>query len=109
MKTDLSPQIFDLLVALSHGPQHGYALMQRIETMHEGNYKPSSGVIYANLQRLVDWGWCKEVAAPGKGEDTRRKHYQATETGLGAARAHVGKQQEKLKAASRSLRGLTSC
>lgn len=109
MKTELSPQIFDLLVALSHGPQHGYALMQRIEAMHDGHYKPSSGVIYANLQRLVDWGWCKEAPAPGIGEDARRKHYQATESGLGAARGHAAKQQEKLTQAKRALGGLSSC
>lgn len=103
MTQDISPPILDLILALAHGPQHGYALMLRIEAMHKGAYKPSPSVIYTNLQRLVDQGWAAEVAAPALGEDARRKHYQATSAGLSAARSYVASQQDRLRAASKLL------
>ena len=108
MSPELSPPIFDLLVALSQGPQHGYALMKSIEAAHGGHYKPSPGVIYSNLQRLVDARWAKEVGAPKNSTDERRKHYEITEQGLGAARTHCAQAQAKLTQAAHVL-GAASC
>lgn len=107
MDLPLSPQVFDLLVALSHGPQHGYALMQRISQMHESRYKPSPGVVYSNLQRLVDWGWAEEAPPPSSKEDARRKHFRITTSGLEIARSHALKEQARLQQAS-SVLGVVS-
>ena len=107
MDLPLSPQVFDLLVALSHGPQHGYALMLRISDMHGGRYKPSPGVVYSNLQRVVDWGWAEEAPPPSSEEDARRKHFRITATGLEAARSHAAQEQARLKQAS-SILGVLS-
>ena len=109
MPPDLSPPVFDLLVALSHGPQHGYALMKRIEAAHGGRYKPSPGVIYSNLQRLVDGGWAQETAAPAGSTDERRKHYRITEQGRQAARAHCAQAQAQLAAAAHALGSPSPC
>lgn len=107
MDLPLSPQVFDLLVALSHGPQHGYALMQRISNMHGGRYKPSPGVIYSNLQRVVDWGWAEESPPPSPKEDARRKHFRITDAGLGVARSHADQEQARLNHAASVLGGLS--
>ena len=106
MDLPLSPQVFDLLVALSHGPQHGYALMQRIAGMHGNRYKPSPGVVYSNLQRIVDWGWAVEAPPPEHGADARRKYFRITAQGLELARTHSANEQARLNHAQAVLGGV---
>lgn len=73
---------FHILVALSAGELHGYAIMQAVESSSKGLVKIGPATLYGTLKRLVDDGLAEEVArSPLPGEDTRRRYYRLT--GLG--------------------------
>ena len=104
----ISAPLFDLLVALAKGPQHGYALMLRVEELHGGAYRPSPGVVYSNLQRGMDAGWVEDIAtAPD--EDGRKRLYQLTQEGKAAATAQAREMASRAGQALRSLEGTSSC
>lgn len=79
---DAKPQ-FDvraaLLLLLTEQAMHGYQLIQEINQRSEGVWSPSPGLIYPNLQLLVDEGLA--FAEPREG----KKVYQLTEEGNNAA------------------------
>jgi len=76
-----------LLFLIAEKPRHGYDLIRAIETVTEGNYAPSPGVVYPTLTMLQDMGMIEE--APGEGT---RKAYQATAEG----RAHLEEKAEEV-------------
>ena len=49
-----------ILLGLSDGDRHGYALMKEIERQTDGALKPGTGSLYAALQRLMDDGLIEE-------------------------------------------------
>lgn len=66
--TPLTPAVFHVLLALSEGPLHGYAIMQRAEEASGKSMGP--GTIYGSLQRLDEAGWVDEVET--EPDDARR-------------------------------------
>jgi len=73
---------FHVLVALSAGELHGYAIMQAVESSSDGLVKIGPATLYGTLKRLVDQSLAEEVAKPlSPGEDARRRYYRLT--GLG--------------------------
>jgi DNA-binding PadR family transcriptional regulator len=63
-----------ILVSLSDGPKHGYAMMQDIEA---GTGRPmGAGTLYAALNRLEDEGLVEPLAPVD-----RRRPYQLTAVG----------------------------
>ena len=86
----LTPATFQLLLALSPGPSHGYELMQRIATMTKGRTLLGPGTLYRSLQQMVIRDFIEERPSPGTHEgDARRKVYRLTRFGraVGAAEA----------------------
>jgi DNA-binding PadR family transcriptional regulator len=74
---------FHILVALSAGELHGYAIMQAVEGSSEGLVKIGPATLYGTLKRLVEEGLAEEVAKPpSPGDDARRRYYRLT--GLGS-------------------------
>lgn len=74
---------FHILVALSAGELHGYAVMQAVESSSEGLVKMGPATLYGTLKRLAEEGLAEEVAKPlSPGEDARRRYYRLT--GLGS-------------------------
>jgi DNA-binding PadR family transcriptional regulator len=74
---------FHILVVLSAGELHGYAIMQAVESSSDGLVKIGPASLYGTLKRLVDDGLAEEVAKPvAPGEDARRRYYRLS--GLGA-------------------------
>ena|SRR5665648_478269 len=71
----LSETTFYILAALSV-PMHGYALMQKVETMSEGLVKLGPGTLYGAFSNLE-----KEKIIRMVHEENRRKVYQLTEKG----------------------------
>lgn len=67
---------FDILMGLLHGPQHGYALLKHIETMHEGKYSPGPGLLYTTLKKLLDQQMIVEA-----GSVDNKKLYELTDGG----------------------------
>ena len=73
---------FHILVALTDGQLHGYAIMQAVERSSGRVVRMGPATLYGTLKRLVDVGLAEELShRQSPGEDQRRRYYQLT--GLG--------------------------
>lgn len=71
----LSETMHYILLALRE-PLHGYAVMQKIEKMSNGNVVLAPGTLYGAIENLNKHGWIEPVQESG-----RRKVYMITEEG----------------------------
>ena len=84
----LSPHMLEILLALSEGPAHGYAIIKQIERQSEGSVTLSTSSLYAALKkmegrRLVEAvDRMTEEASGGP----RRKYFQISAFGRRVAR-----------------------
>ena len=88
MATDLrrpiSPAVLHILLALSGGPAHGYAIKQEAETRSEGTVRLGPGTLYTAIQRLLDAQLVRETSAdhdPANGQQAQRRYYELTARG----------------------------
>jgi len=81
----LTPLMFQILIALSGGDRHGYAILQEIEERTGGAFRIGAGTLYRAIKQLVDAGLMDEV----EGEDghSQRRTYRLTEAGRRRAAA----------------------
>ncbi len=78
----LSQAQFHVLVALTKGERHGYAIMQAVEESSAGVVRMGPATLYGTLKKLVDQGLAEELAhRPDPDDDQRRLYYRMT--GLG--------------------------
>jgi|SRR5688572_24354730 DNA-binding PadR family transcriptional regulator len=89
---------FHILLALGHGPSHGYAIGKDVEEQSEGRLDPTTGALYQALRRLTDEGLIEPADGPG-GTDTRRKYFALTPLGREAAAAEAGRLDALVRAA----------
>ena len=74
---------FHVLVALTDGERHGYAIMQTVEESSGGVVRMGPATLYGTLKRLVDQGFAEELARhPDATDDARRRYYRLTGTGI---------------------------
>ena len=81
-KLDLPQGTLDLLIlkAVSLGPQHGWAISERIHDVSRATLQIPQGSLYPALHRLERRGWIK--ANWGSSDNNRRaKYYELTRTG----------------------------
>ena len=81
-KLDLPQGTLDLLIlkSLSLGPQHGWAISERIHQVSRTTLQIPQGSLYPALHRLERRGWIK--AKWGASENNRRaKYYELTRAG----------------------------
>ena len=80
----LPPAQYHVLVALTAGELHGYAIMQAVEASSNAVVLMGPATLYGTLKRLAEAGLIEETARrPAVGDDQRRRYYQLT--GLGRA------------------------
>ena len=91
--------VFHVLLALGHGPSHGYAIGQDVEEQSAGRLDPTTGALYQVLRRLTDEGLVVPVDGPGD-VDPRRKYFALTRAGRRAA----AQEAERLAALVRAAR-----
>ena len=84
----LTPLMFQILVALSQGERHGYAIMQEIEERTGGAFKIGAGTLYRSIKKLVDSGFITEVT-PEAPVHQQRRTYQLTPDGRERAAAEA--------------------
>jgi DNA-binding PadR family transcriptional regulator len=96
-------------VALTSGPQHGYAIMGDVEELSRGTVRMGPGTLYGTLKRLVDDGLVEEVAGqPHQPEDERRRYYRLTALGQYVCAAEADRLSRLVRVAKHNLRhGLT--
>lgn len=73
----MSPTYFHLLLAVSEGPRHGYAMMQEIEARTRGRIRLGPSSLYHSLGSLADAGLIEEAegAAGDEGPHEERRRY----------------------------------
>ncbi|MCU1313378.1 MAG: Transcriptional regulator, PadR family [Acidobacteriaceae bacterium] len=79
---DLPQGTLDLLIlrTLALGPQHGWAVSERVQQVSSDVLRIQQGSLYPALHRLERRGWIK--AAWGTSENNRRaKYYELTRSG----------------------------
>jgi DNA-binding PadR family transcriptional regulator len=94
----LTPIAFEILLALLEAPQHGYAILQAVESRTAGTLPLRTGTLYRALASLLDAGLIED--APGQDDhDTRRKRYALSETGREVLAAETERLESQVRAA----------
>lgn|SRR5690349_17177551 len=97
----LTPVVFEILLALAGGEQHGYAIMLDVERRTNGAISLHAGSLYRALNRLLDAGLIEELddrPAP-KDDDERRRYYKLTSKGMAVARGEAQRLEQQVDAA----------
>ena len=74
----LTEAVFYILLALRH-PNHGYGIMQEVESLTSGRVSLGAGTLYGAVQTLEKKGWINVVSA----EESSRKKKEYLITPLG--------------------------
>jgi DNA-binding PadR family transcriptional regulator len=106
MADPLPPATFHILLALTDGERHGYAIIQEIEARTGGELRLSAGTLYRSIARMVEQGLIAEVTRrPSRQDDPRRRYYRITALGTSVARAEMRRLTQLVRLARAS--GLT--
>jgi DNA-binding PadR family transcriptional regulator len=100
----LSPATLHVLLALTGGDMHGYAIMQDVLRQSEGRYKLWPGTLYDNLQKLVRQGLVEELGTKPGDDDARRRYYRLTPLGSSTLAAEISRLEGVVREAKVQLR-----
>ena len=92
----LTPAVFAILLALSQGDRHGYAIMKQAALPAGGEIKLGPGTLYGTLDRLMRDAMVEET---GFTDNERRRYYRLTELGARVLAAETSRLSAALKAA----------
>lgn len=72
-----------ILVALTGGEKHGYAIMSDVERLSDGAVRMGPGTLYGSIKRMLSDGLIEETAErPDPAlDDQRRRYYRLTALG----------------------------
>ncbi len=97
----LTPPVFHILLAISDGARHGYAIIKEVDVRSQGDVMLSTGTLYAAIKRLLGDRLIEETDS-GKAVvnvDERRRYYRLTALGRKVARAEVNRMIELVSVA----------
>jgi DNA-binding PadR family transcriptional regulator len=79
----LTPAVFHILLALAGGEKHGYAIMQEVAELTDGQVRLGPGTLYGSIKRLRAGGLIVEADERPDPEldDQRRRYYELTDLG----------------------------
>jgi DNA-binding PadR family transcriptional regulator len=81
----LSLPVIHILLALSDGAAHGYAIKQAVEDRTGGSIRLGPGTLYEAIARLQDGGLIAEHSRrgeePANGQQAQRRYYALTDRG----------------------------
>jgi PadR family transcriptional regulator, regulatory protein PadR len=89
-----------ILLALSGGPLHGYAIIGEVAEISAGKTALGAGTLYAALDRLTDAGLIV-VSGEEVVEGRHRRYYRLTDAGAAA----LSEETDRLGALARVARG----
>ena len=108
----LSLPVTYILLALSEGDLHGYAIKQDVERRTGGAVRLGPGTLYEAIQRLEESGLISEAdagAVPVDGQEAQRRYYTLTARGWSALRDEIrqlGRLVDEARANPRLRKGL---
>src|SRR5580692_1091219 len=87
----LTPPVFHILLALSEGERHGYAIMQEVAADTDGVLQLGPGTLYGCLKRMLAARLVEESdERPDPDlDDERRRYYRITDFGARTVRAEA--------------------
>ena len=93
----LTPAVFHILLALSGGERHGYAIMQEVSE----SFPMGPGTLYGTIKRMLDSGLIEETEErPDPAlNDERRRYYRLTAHGKLAAQGEARRLQSLVRLA----------
>lgn len=107
MTEPLTPAVFHILLALSGGERHGYAIMQEVRD----SFPMGPGTLYGTIKRMLAAGLVVEAGErpdPVLSEE-RRRYYRITASGKRAAGDEAKRLESLVRLAkSKSLLGKES-
>ena len=112
VRKPLSLPVVYILLALSEGDLHGYAIKQEVERRTGGSIRLGPGTLYEAIQRLEEGGLigeCAAAARPADGQEAQRRYYSLTERGWSALREEIrqlGRLVDDARANPRLRKGL---
>ena len=94
----LTPALFHVLLSLTDGEKHGYAIIKEVEERTSGAVRLSTGTLYGIVKRLLQDGWIRDSAF---GSTDRRRAYRLTAFGRKVAMAEADRLRDLVRAAER--------
>jgi DNA-binding PadR family transcriptional regulator len=94
----LTPALFHVLLSLTDGEKHGYAIIKEVEERTSGTVRLSTGTLYGIVKRLLQDGWIRDSVL---GSTDRRRAYRLTAFGRRVAEAEADRLRELVRAADR--------
>ena len=85
----LRPVEFHILLALAPEERHGYAILQEVAGLTDGELELEPGTLYRALHRMLKDGWVVESTRRPAADldDERRRYYRLTPLGKRVATA----------------------
>jgi DNA-binding PadR family transcriptional regulator len=99
----LTPAVFHVLLALTDGERHGYAIMQEVAESTGGRVSMGPGTLYGTIKRLLGARMIEESDERPDPEldDERRRYYRLTAVGQRAVKAEALRYAEITEVARR--------
>jgi DNA-binding PadR family transcriptional regulator len=97
----LKLHLYYMLLSLSHGERHGYALKREILRRTGGKMNLGSGVLYGSINTMLEQGWIEESEERPDPhlDDARRRYYRITPLGLRMLQAEADRMRELVRLA----------
>ena len=89
----LTEGVYYILLSLT-APMHGYGIMQNVDLLSQGRIQLAAGTLYGAINKLLEKKWI--IALP-EIQDSRKKEYQITDTGLNILRNEITRLHELLR------------
>lgn len=79
----LTPTIFHILVVLSGGERHGYAILREVKEIAEGKSSLGPTTLYRSIRTMLDGKLIEELdeRPDPESDDERRRYYRLTDLG----------------------------
>ena len=102
----LTEATFYILLSLSAGRKHGYAILKDVSTLSNATLELSTSTLYGALGRMQEQGLIERVAngpAATTGPGLPRKAYQLTELGRSILESEMSRLHRMLQAGGQHL------
>lgn len=97
--------VFHMLLVLTEGERHGYALKREILQRTNGKLNLASGALYGSINKMLEQGLIEESEERPDThlDDERRRYYRITPLGRRAAQAEAVRLRQLMRLAEDSL------
>ncbi len=95
----LTPAVFHILLALTDGERHGYAIMRDVAESTNDQINMGPGTLYGTIKRLLEAGLIEESdqRPDSEDDDERRRYYRLTGVGERVVDAEAQRYEEMAK------------